>query len=53
MIKSLNNMMVRSSLPSTLSICTNDKPIGEGRCGDRVPSTPVRSPFNLGGDTLA
>ncbi|KAE9545362.1 hypothetical protein AGLY_000905 [Aphis glycines] len=39
---------IMKHLPSTLSICTSDKPIGEGRCGDRVPSTPVRNPFNLG-----
>lgn len=32
---------------------TNDKPIGDGRCGDLVANTPVFSPFNLGGETLA
>lgn len=41
------------NVPSILSICTRDIPIGQGRCGDLVPKTPVLTPFNLGGDTLA
>lgn len=32
---------------------TNESPIGDGLCGDRVPNTPVLSPFNRGGATLA
>lgn len=36
-----------------MSILTSDSPIGLGLCGDRVANTPVRTPFNLGGATLA
>lgn len=34
-------------------IFTKLKPIGHGRCGERVENTPVFVPFNLGGATLA
>lgn len=39
--------------PSIRSISTKLKPIGEGRCGERVAKTPIRSPLKRGGATLA
>lgn len=36
-----------------LSIFTKDSPIGQGLWGDLVAKTPVLTPFNLGGATLA
>lgn len=35
------------------SIDTSDKPMGLGRCGERVLNTPTRCPFRRGGATLA
>lgn len=42
-----------NKLPSILHILTRDKPIWQGLCGLRVENTPLLSPPNLGGATLA
>lgn len=63
--RGIYGLMSRTGVPSTISvpmkctqapsideISTKDRPIAQGRCGERVLNTPTRFPFNLGGATF-
>lgn len=45
--------IVKLMIPSMLDILTRDNPMGQGLWGDLVEKTPLLSPPNLGGVTLA
>ena len=51
-IKSAPDRTISPVLVFTESILQSDKPIGFGRCGERVANKPTRLPFSLGGATF-